>query len=65
MSKEMRLTIEGDKTTLIKALEALQHAKIDVVGVKVGSNGEKLKKDDDEAYKLAEAYDDKYEGKIK
>ena len=58
--KTMRIKIKGDKLMLIKALTALQNAKIDVTGVKVGSKLEKDKKPDHKAYKLAEAYDDNY-----
>ena len=58
--KNIKISIMGDKVALIKALTALQHAKIDVVGVKVGNKAEKSKKDGHKAYKLAEAFDDNY-----
>ena len=58
--KTIRIAIRGEKPDLIKALRALQNAKIDVVGVKVGNKAEKSKHEKHKAYKLAEAFDDNY-----
>lgn len=58
--KTIRIAIRGDKIALIKALTALQNAKIDVVGVKVGTKAEKPKRAGHKAHKLAEAYHDNY-----
>ncbi len=58
--KNIRIAIRGNKVDLIKALTALQNAKIDVRGIKVGGRGERNKKQAHRPYKLAEAYDDNY-----
>ena len=63
--KDIHIVIHGNKMTLIKALQALQFAKIDVKGVQVGENEMKERKDEDKNYKLAEEYEGEgeYEGK--
>lgn len=54
----IKITIQGDKVTLIKALEALQHAKIEATAVQVGNATPKVKKQDEKPYRLAEAFEE-------
>jgi hypothetical protein len=61
MTKQnIRILINADKLGLIKALDALQNAGVDVQGVKVAGGLEKAKRKADRPYKLANAFDDNY-----